>query len=71
MSAYDRDFDQRNMVAAYEAKRKIYKEIPQDRSGRDSQNGREFYDKAEELHNAVSTVKHLNLPKPMFQDPFL
>ena len=54
MTAYDRDADQRNMVAAFEAKCKIYKEIPQDRSGRDSQNGREFYDKAEEIHNTVS-----------------
>ena len=57
MRAFRNDEQQQEMVQSLRRKQKIYKELAQDRSARDSLIGQQFYEAAEKLDQQVTEKK--------------
>ena len=57
MRAYRNDEQQQEMVQSLRRKQKIYKELAQDRSARDTLIGQQFYEAAEKLDQQVNIIE--------------
>ena len=57
MRAYRNDEQQQEMVQSLRRKQKIYKELAQDRSARDTLIGQQFYEAAEKLDQQVHIIE--------------